>query len=334
MKSIYHGACLCLLLLGSLPICAGAQSGSDEAGFLLTGVVETGGASTYGLVVVLSSHASLDRRADVDLGGEFRFFGVPSGEYELYVTSVGDVVLHREYLSLHSQADHVSIRLPATNLGVNRGSTATVSRAKLLHSVPSNARKEFDKGMKAAKAKHSAEAIGHLSKAIELDPGFVDAYNNLGAQHIYANANDTARSYFQRAIELDPGAPEAHVNLALALLRLERYPEAESVARVAVRLAGNDPVPHYYLGIALLKQNTKRSEALDALQRVCDRIPHARVATALISARTGDMERAKNELRAYLKEGAPEFRQMAEQWLAILQEPARGKQRGMTDQVR
>src|SRR4051794_18212042 len=148
MKSIYHGACLCLLF-GYLPICTSAQPGSDEAASLLTGVVEAGGALTSGLVVVLSSHASLDRRVDVDLGGEFRFIGVPSGEYELYVTGVGGGVLHREYLSLHSQASHVSIRLPAANLGVNRGSAATVSAARLLHKVPSNARNEFDKGMKA-----------------------------------------------------------------------------------------------------------------------------------------------------------------------------------------
>lgn len=331
MKSIYSGACFCLLLAG-LPVCTNAQSGSDNARVFLTGNVGTGDASTFGLTVVLSSHASIERRADIDVSGEFQFFGIATGDYDLYVTTVGGTVLYHDFVSLREQTNRISIHLPATSPGVNH-SASTVSRARLSHKVPSNARKEFEKGMKAAKKRNSTEAIEHLARSIQLDPKFVDAYNNLGAQYLEGKADETARSYFQRAVELDPGAPEAHANLALALLKLGRYLEAEAVARVAVRLAGNDPLSHYYLGIALLSQPKNPSEALGALERACDSIPRARLAIAYLSERSGDKERAKRELLAYLRAKTPEHQKVAEQWLAQLEQAATDGHPGATDQV-
>ncbi|MGJ5818130.1 tetratricopeptide repeat protein [Paludibaculum fermentans] len=329
MRSIYCRACFCLLLAG-LPVRSYAQSGSDDAGGIVTGNVETGGASTFGFMVVLSSDASFDRRADLDMHGGFHFFGIPKGDYELSVTTVTGAVLHREYVFLRSPTNRLSIRLPTSNSRLSRGGAATVSAARLLHKVPSNARKEFARGMKAASRMHSAEAIEHLARSIELDPGFVEAYNNLGTQYLQANAYETARSYFQKAIELDTGAPEAHVNLALSLLKLRRYLEAETAARVAIRMAGNDPASHYYLGIALLNQSRNPIEAIDALQRACDSIPRARLAIAIVSQRRGDMERAKKELQAYLNQRTVENRRSVEEWLANLQQPAIGEHGGIS----
>jgi tetratricopeptide (TPR) repeat protein len=281
------------------------------------GELETSRGSADSLVVVLSGEHEIDRRVDVGYGGAFEFVDVPAGQYQLKVTTVHGAVIHSEYVSLNSPMNHILVRLPEQEL--KRPASGLISAARLRHKVPSNARKEFEKGMVAAHKNDSAAAIGHLAKATELDPGYMEAHNNLGIQHLKAQANETALEYFQKATGLDPGAPEPHSNLALTLIRMARYSEAETAARKAVRLAGDDAAAHYYLGLALLEQQKNASEALDNLQRACERVPRARLAIADLSEKHGDMERAKRELQTYLKVAKPEDRQSVESWLAGLQ---------------
>jgi tetratricopeptide (TPR) repeat protein len=315
MKSNSYRTCLYLLLV-SLGPCAEAQFQSRTSA-TLDGEVETQRGGGEGLVVVLSSVGDMDRRADVSSGGSFEFFDIPAGQYQLTITTLQGAVLHSEYVSIHALTNRISLRLHEQE--VQRPASGTVSAAKLRHKVPSTARKEFEKGMVAAHRNESAAAIGHLAKAADLDPGFMEAHNNLGIQHLKAQAIETAMGYFQKATELDPGAPEPYVNLALTLIRMEQYSEAETAARKAVRLAGDNALGRYYLGLALAQQQKNTSEALDNLQRACDRVPRARLAIAGLFEKRGDMERAKKELQAYLKAGNTEDRQSAESWLAGLQ---------------
>ena len=316
MNTKSYSACLYLLIV-SLGPCAEAQSRAHD-NVSVSGQLETDRLSAADFVVVLSSGGEMERRANVGVGGDFEFVDVPTGHYELTVTTLYGAVVHRQYVSLHSPAEHISVRLPEQK-NVEHPTSRTVSAARLRHKVPSKARKEFEKGVEAARKKDSASAIGHLARATELDPEFMEAHNNLGIQHLKADAYETALGYFQKAAELDPGAPSPHINLAMALVRLERYSEAEQVARKATRLAGDNAVARYTLGFVLLKQEKNTSEALDNLQRACDRIPSARLAIAEMSEKRGDVERAKEELRAYLKAAKPEERQTAETWLAELQ---------------
>ena len=50
------------------------------------------------------------------------------------------------------------------------------------------------------------------------------------------------------------------------------------------------------------------------MQRARDRVPSSRLAIAEMSVKRGDVERAKEELRAYLKAAKPEDRQTAVTW--------------------
>src|SRR2546428_13880996 len=109
----------------------------------------------------------MDRRADVGSGGGFEFSDVPSGQYELRVTTLDGNMIHREYVALNSMTNHISVRLPEQK--VERPASGTVSAAMLRHKIPSKARKEFEKGVEAARKNDSAAAIGHLAKATELD---------------------------------------------------------------------------------------------------------------------------------------------------------------------
>ena len=102
--------CLSLVLVNLAP-CAERQSDSHES-VTLRGEVEASGVSGSGLVVVLSASHEVDRRADVRSGGGFEFWDVPSGQYKLSVTTLNGDMIHHEYVSLNSMANHISVRLP------------------------------------------------------------------------------------------------------------------------------------------------------------------------------------------------------------------------------
>jgi tetratricopeptide (TPR) repeat protein len=314
MKS--YLCCLSLALLNLAPYAEAQPRSHEHESVSVSGEVETRSAFEAGLVVVLSGDGDVDRRADVHSGGEFEFANVPTGHYELKVTTLHGQVIHHEYVSLSSMMNRISVRLPEEQ--VERPASGTVSAAKLRHKVPSKARKEYEKGVEAARKNDSASAIGHLAKATELDPGYAEAHNNLGVQHLKAKAYETALEYFQKAVELDPGAREPLVNLAGTLVTLERSVEAEAAARRAVRLDGSHASARYFLGLALLQQQKNTSEALDHLQRASETFPRARLAIAEAAQSQGDVERAKKELRAYLNSGKLKDRQSVETWLAEL----------------
>jgi len=302
------------LLLASLAPCAEAQFNSHEK-VSLSGQIEGAGGASGNLMVALSSRSSPEHRTDVNSSGTFEFHDLPSGQYELKVTNLYGDVIHQEFLALTSAANNVWVRLPGQEHEHARASSATVSAARLRHNVPSKARKEFELGMKAADGNDTAAAIGHLARATELDPEFMEAHNNLGVQHLKCDGEEPAAQEFQKAIELDPGAPSPQINLANVLIRMERFEEAEAAARTAVRLNGANANARHALGLALLRQRKYTSEALDSLRQASETVPRARLVLAEFLEKRGEIERARNELRAYLSSAAPSDRKWVQNWL-------------------
>src|SRR5437867_9949376 len=135
--------CLSLVLISVAP-CAKAQfdlhnnpalgRGSAETGWRgdvvsVNGEVETAGAPGDSLVVVLTSGFETERRADVRSGGDFQFGDVPYGDYELKVTTLYGQVIHREYVSVNSMTNHISVGFSAEK--VDRPGSGTVWAAML-----------------------------------------------------------------------------------------------------------------------------------------------------------------------------------------------------------
>jgi Tfp pilus assembly protein PilF len=311
MKS--YISCFSLVLVSFAP-CAEAQFESHK-NVSVSGELQTSRPSDTALVIVLSSPGEPDRRADVPSGGAFEFSGVLSGEYELQVTTLYGQVLHKEYVTVSSTTYRLLVRLPDEN--VERPTFGTVSAAKLRHKVPPKARKEFEKGVEASRKNDTAAAIGHLTMATELDPDFMEAHNNLGVQHLKCAWYEPALAHFQKAAELDAGARSPLVNIAATLMGMDRFEEAETAARKAIRLGGVNATARYMLGLALLQQKKNTPEALDNLKRASDTVPRARLAIAEFLEKSGDVERARTELRAYL-DSKPKDRQSVENWLAEL----------------
>jgi len=97
---------------------------------------------------------------------------------------------------------------------------------------------------------HLDDAIGAYHRALSLKPDFPEAYNNLGNALRERRQFDEAIAAYRRALELKPGYPEAEVNLGSALARQGRLDEAIARYRHVLALHSNLPEVHNNLGNA------------------------------------------------------------------------------------
>ena len=249
-----HGAVVFVVcLFVACPFAATCQQEMVRVG---GAVVRDGGGPNGGLIVELCDPAG-DKVVDrvvVSPSGEFAFEGVPAGRYELRVSGWRGGILAERSVSASSSGAPVEIRLE-TPARVDLGK---VTVAQLQHHVPARAAREFAREGRAFEAGDVQGAIGHLRKALEIDPDYMEAHNNLGARYMALHRFEDAAAEFRRATELDPAAEKAFANLGGALLMLGHDAEAEAAARRAVALDGTSAQGHYVLGRVLAAEGRLR----------------------------------------------------------------------------
>src|SRR5256714_1036518 len=121
------------------------------------------------------------------------------------------------------------------------------------------------RALKAQKAKDFSTAEELYGKAIELDPNYIAAYNNLGNVLKDLKRYDEAEVAYRRAIKLDPSYSAAYNNLGLALRNLKRYDGAEAAHRRAIELKPTNSAAYNNLGLTL--RELKRYEEAEAAHR-------------------------------------------------------------------
>jgi Flp pilus assembly protein TadD len=150
-------------------------------------------------------------------------------------------------------------------------------------------------GIALSDAGKAAEATTAFHRVLELDPGFVEAYQNLGILHLRADDPTGARDLFRKALAMDDKLPRAWNGLGVALARMgEERPAIEAWQR-AVSL---DPALYdalFNLGLTAGK-NGMRREAQAAFERF--------VATAPPAAYRADIERARGLLKRLQESGS------------------------------
>jgi tetratricopeptide (TPR) repeat protein len=194
--------------------------------------------------------------------------------------------------------------------------SGTISVARLKHHVASRARREFARADREMRKRHLEASIEHLNKAIEIDPAYLEAQNNLGTRYILLGDYEQAITHLRTASRLDPDSIFARTNLGMALWLAGRCAEAEPVARDAVRLCPSFLRAQYLLGMVLAAKGLP--EALEHLEKSATEIPKARLLAAGILLKHGAKSGASAELRQYLASPRAENRAMVESWLAEL----------------
>jgi tetratricopeptide (TPR) repeat protein len=163
--------------------------------------------------------------------------------------------------------------------------TGVVSAQALAHKPPKAARREFDRGLRDWRKGRKDEAREHLTDAVRLDPGFVDAHIWLGAFYDDAQQPALALDHFNRALLLEPQSSPATLAKAAVLLTLKRPAEAEQTARRALQLSPGLIEAHYLLGAALMVQGKVTPEAAEHLRIAAAKLPQAQAFLAAAQAR-------------------------------------------------
>jgi len=124
----------------------------------------------------------------------------------------------------------------------------------------------FNSGVAFYNQKEFSKAIQAYQKVIELDPTYVEAYNNLGI--IYQTTGDakSALGAYQKATEINPRYEKGYNNLGLLYLLEGRYEEALVVFQKATAINPNHIESHINLGI-LFKKKGQWENALESYQK-------------------------------------------------------------------
>jgi adenylate cyclase len=99
------------------------------------------------------------------------------------------------------------------------------------------------------------EALGAITKSLELNPNSATAYNSSGWIRLYLDQPDVAEEHFRRAIRLSPVDPErgmATTGLAVSFLMRGRHTDGLHFARQAIREMPQYPSAHKVLIQALV----------------------------------------------------------------------------------
>ncbi len=112
--------------------------------------------------------------------------------------------------------------------------------SKLDLKAPGSARKEYEKGVLLLLHRDFNGAVARLSKAVQIYPSFVAAYNSLGRAYMELDSIEKARDQFAQATVLDDHLPNSFSNLCHAELALKHYPAAQQAIKKATSLSPLD----------------------------------------------------------------------------------------------
>jgi tetratricopeptide (TPR) repeat protein len=124
----------------------------------------------------------------------------------------------------------------------------------------------FNSGVTYYNQKDFSKAIQAYRKVIELDPTYVEAYNNLGIIYQMMGDVDRALGAYQKSTEINPRYEKGYNNLGILLLLSGRYEEASEAFQKALAVNPNNIESYIHLGV-LLKKKGQWQEAIESYQK-------------------------------------------------------------------
>ena len=107
------------------------------------------------------------------------------------------------------------------------------------------------------------EAIAEYTKAIELKPDFVEAYNNRASVYTDMGEYDKALADCTKAIELDPLSTIPYYNRSIVYLYKGEYEKTIADCDKILELGLNSPWVHYHRGMANFEMGNYESAIVD-----------------------------------------------------------------------
>ena len=185
--------------------------------------------------------------------------------------------------------------------------------------IPGRARKEFALSEKSFRAGDVGGWIEHMRNAVRSAPNWAQAHAALGAAYKSTNQYDKSIQESEKALELNPRYRDAMENLAAVLCLENRYVEAEPIARRALALAPGAASSQFLLGGILVKERTYSTEAMTLLEQGKREYPKALIFLAGAEMERGEIEKATESLREYLRLPNGKDQPIAKDWLEKLE---------------
>ncbi len=165
------------------------------------------------------------------------------------------------------------------------------------------------------------EAIAEYEAAIALDPGFVEAYVDLGNLMLRESDFQRALELLQEALDIDPDHVKAHLSMGDVYLQMGEYDPAAYHYQIVVDLDPEVAGPHGKLGICQILGGAVelgKSECELALS-LDSRVPEGHFCMGLYLARQGDTEQARREFEIVVESGSELLAEQARRQLDRLE---------------
>jgi tetratricopeptide (TPR) repeat protein len=119
----------------------------------------------------------------------------------------------------------------------------------------------YNNGVIALGKNDPVQGVASLKRAVELDPQYVKAWDELGLCYRRIKDYNNAAACYKRSIDLYPNGPVAHLDLAVLYGYLNRKEDQIAEYNIVKNIDPENPESYYGLAIALL-ENGNFQEAI------------------------------------------------------------------------
>jgi len=159
-------------------------------------------------------------------------------------------------------------------------------------------------GLLATREGHTAEAVEHFQKALQLSPDYLIALENLGNAYRQLKQWEDARQTLEHAVAVGPEDPEANYSLGMVFAQLNDINRAHEYLQRALKFRADYPEALNNLGILYLRTQ-RRDEAVASFKeciRVAPAFDQSYLNLARVYAIEGQTDEARKVLRALLQQ--------------------------------
>ncbi|TDL99532.1 MAG: hypothetical protein C4K58_06450 [Flavobacteriaceae bacterium] len=127
--------------------------------------------------------------------------------------------------------------------------------------------KQYDKGIVFLKKEDYKNALPFFQKAVEIDPNFAFAWDNLGLCHRKLMDLDAAIFAYNKSLELDPNGKMPLQNLPIVYVYKKEYQKAIDMFERLGELDPNNPEVYYGIGVIYFENLKDYEKALDYMSK-------------------------------------------------------------------
>lgn len=230
---------------------------------------------------------------------EASFGNLMIGSYDIEVSAVSYITAHKRYNIGSGYAT------PRIEIVLQRDPSSVNLERPNAPDIPSKARKELQRAVRALKSNDLKGARKHLGSAYKVAPESADVNFFLGYLEFQERSYTSAQGYLAKAVTRDPRNAQALTLLGRVRMLRGNYAAAGATLEEAILIDPNAWVAHKLLAEASLAQHDfekARDQAQLALQKSKGAGNSARLVLGQALANLGSTQEAISVLEAFLQE--------------------------------